>query len=179
MYRKRGVKMSFSSDLKTELSKINNLKNKDEVFAEFLGYLVTNNITQKGKLLKFSTENEYNINRFAKLLWNLQIQDYKIEIVGKTYNITVKENVENIWQLTEYLGTGDGYFPIDDGLFRRYEPHTLGNGWHGSVEYTFDKDEGGTVMFRNALGTQDRAEYEADKAKAEAEKAAKEAKNKS
>ena len=49
--------MSFSSDLKTELSKINNLKNKDEVFAEFLGYLVTNNITQKGKLLKFSTEN--------------------------------------------------------------------------------------------------------------------------
>ena len=34
-------------------------------------------------------------------------------------------------------------------------------------------------MFRNALGTQDRAEYEADKAKAEAEKAAKEAKNKS
>ena len=70
--------MSFSSNLKTELSKINNLKNKDEVFAEFLGYLVTNNITQKGKLLKFSTENEYNINRFAKLLWNLQIQDYKI-----------------------------------------------------------------------------------------------------
>lgn len=88
--------MSFSSDLKTELSKINNLKNKDEVFAEFLGYLVTNNITQKRKMLKFSTENEYNINRFAKLLWNLQIQDYKIEIVGKTYNITVKENVENI-----------------------------------------------------------------------------------
>ena len=41
--------MSFSSDLKTELSKINNLKNKDEVFAEFLGYLVTNNITKKGK----------------------------------------------------------------------------------------------------------------------------------
>ena len=31
--------MSFSSNLKTELSKINNLKNKDEVFAEFLGYL--------------------------------------------------------------------------------------------------------------------------------------------
>ena len=101
-----------------------------------------------------------------------------VEIVKFSHPIG-KENVENIWQLTEYLGTGDGYFPIDDGLFRRYEPHTLGNGWHGSVEYTFDKDEGGTVMFRNALGTQDRAEYEADKAKAEAEKAAKEAKNKS
>ena len=35
--------MSFSSDLKIELSKINNLKNKQEVYAEFLGYLVVSN----------------------------------------------------------------------------------------------------------------------------------------
>ena len=122
MYRKRGVKMSFSSDLKTELSKINNLKNKDEVFAEFLGYLVTNNITQKGKLLKFSTENDYNINRFAKLLWNLQIQDYKIEIVGKTYNITVKENVENIVRekLEEYGACKIGEFLNTENLKKAF-----------------------------------------------------------
>ena len=63
--------MSFSSDLKIELSKINNLKNKQEVYAEFLGYLVTANINIKGKNIKFSTENEYNINRFAKLLNNI------------------------------------------------------------------------------------------------------------
>ena len=114
--------MSFSSDLKTELSKINNLKNKDEVFAEFLGYLVTNNITQKGKLLKFSTENEYNINRFAKLLWNLQIQDYKIEIVGKTYNITVKENVENIVRekLEEYGACKIGEFLNTENLKKAF-----------------------------------------------------------
>ena len=48
--------MSFSSDLKIELSKINNLKNKQEVYAEFLGYLVTANINIKGKNIKFSTE---------------------------------------------------------------------------------------------------------------------------
>lgn len=84
--------MSFSSDLKIELSKINNLKNKQEVYAEFLGYLATANINVKGENIKFSTENEYNINRFAKLLNNLNINDYKIKISGKTYNITFKDD---------------------------------------------------------------------------------------
>ena len=84
--------MSFSSDLKIELSKINNLKNKQEVYAEFLGYLVTANINIKGKNIKFSTENEYNINRFAKLLNNININDYKINISGKTYNIIFKDD---------------------------------------------------------------------------------------
>lgn len=64
------------------------------------------------------------------------------------------------WELVEYKGTGEGLFPTDDGLFRRYEATGLGAGWHGSVEYTFDKDETGTVMLKNALGTQDREEYE-------------------
>lgn len=84
--------MSFSSDLKEELSKINNLKNKQEVYAEFLGYLVTSNISVKGKTIKFSTENEYNINRFAKLLNNVNITDYKIDIIGKIFYITFKDN---------------------------------------------------------------------------------------
>ena len=65
-----------------------------------------------------------------------------------------------VWQLTEYKGTGKGFFPTDDGLFRRYEADALSDGWHGSVEYTFDEDETGTVMFKDALGNQDRADYE-------------------
>lgn len=65
-----------------------------------------------------------------------------------------------VWQLTEYKGTGEGFFPTDDGLFRRYEADALSDGWHGSVEYTFDEDETGTVMFKDALGNQDRADYE-------------------
>lgn len=70
-----------------------------------------------------------------------------------------------VWQLTEYKGTGKGFFPTDDGLFRRYEADALSDGWHGSVEYTFDEDETGTVMFKNALGNQDRADYEKMKKK--------------
>ena len=65
-----------------------------------------------------------------------------------------------VWELTEYRGKGSGYFPTDDGLFRRYEPASLGDGWHGSVEYTFDADESGTVMFKDALGNRDRIDYE-------------------
>ena len=70
-----------------------------------------------------------------------------------------------VWQLTEYIGTGDGFFPTDDGLFRRYEADALSDGWHGSVEYTFDEAETGTVMFKDALGNQDRADYEKMKKK--------------
>ena len=65
-----------------------------------------------------------------------------------------------VWELTEYRGKGNGYFPTDDGLFRRYEPASLGDGWHGSVEYTFDTDESGTVMLKDALGNRDRIDYE-------------------
>lgn len=76
-----------------------------------------------------------------------------------------KDNtLDCIWELTDYRGKADGYFPVADGLFRRYEPTELGNGWHGSVEYTFDSDENGTLIFRNSYGTQDRENYEADMA---------------
>ena len=35
--------MSFSSDIKEELSKVNNFKNKNLLEAEFLGYILTGN----------------------------------------------------------------------------------------------------------------------------------------
>lgn len=38
-------------------------------------------------------------------------------------------------------------FPDGRRRFRRYVPESLGDGWHGSVEFTFDEDEVGTVMF--------------------------------
>jgi hypothetical protein len=67
-----------------------------------------------------------------------------------------------VWELTEYRGNGEGFFPAADGLFRRYEPRDLRHGYHASVEYTFDEDESGIIIFRNALGTQDRVNYEQD-----------------
>src|SRR5574344_1836045 len=85
--------MSFAAEVKTELSKINNLKNKEEVYCELIGYLVTGNVNYDKRNLKFSTENEYNVNRFTKLLNNVNISKYKIEIRKKTYVITTKEEL--------------------------------------------------------------------------------------
>lgn len=75
---------------------------------------------------------------------------------------------ESIYELTEYAGTGEGYFPVGDGIFRKYTALGLENGWHGGVEYTFDENESGLIMFTNSLGTQDRENYLADLEKAKA-----------
>ena len=70
------------------------------------------------------------------------------------------ENVKGpfVWELKEYRGTGEGYFPLSDVLFRRYEPanRPLPDGYRGRVEYTFSTDETGTVIFKNAGGVQER-----------------------
>jgi len=71
------------------------------------------------------------------------------------------DTLQDIWELTEYRGTGEGFFPAEDGMFRRYESKFSGNGVHASVEYTFDEENGEMVIFRNALGNQDRACWEA------------------
>ena len=82
--------MSFSSELKEELSKLNNLANKEQVKYEFIGYLLTNHVTiQKGKIIRYATESEYNINRFSKLLSNLNI-NYQIDIEGNIFVIKFK-----------------------------------------------------------------------------------------
>ena len=81
--------MSFSSEVKEELSKIGNLVNKSCVKAELYGYLCSSNVAEERGLIKFSTESEYNINRFSKLLNNVNISKYDIELVGKNYVISV------------------------------------------------------------------------------------------
>ena len=79
--------MSFSKDLKQELSKLNNLAKKELVKQELVGYLVSSNTTIDNKQnVRYATENEYNINRFSKLLSNMNI-DFKIEMEGKTFAI--------------------------------------------------------------------------------------------
>lgn len=117
--------MTFSAEVKEELSKINNLANKECVKAELLGYLHTNNISYKDKEMQFATESEYNINRFSKLLNNVNINSYKIEIVGKNFRISIpkkeqdnlrkifdeyklsdKENEEKAYVRGTFLGSG-------------------------------------------------------------------------
>ena len=93
--------MSFSSEIKEELSKTNNLKNKEEVKYEFLGYLISSNISIKKNKIEYSTENEYNINRLNKLLNNLNI-DYDICVKGNLF--IIKFNIENITEYINLLG---------------------------------------------------------------------------
>ena len=83
--------MSFSSEVKEELSKINNFKNKKILEAEFLGYILTGNTVSKNGTIEFITENEFNIERFYKILFNLEI-DYEPDIRGKLFVATIKEN---------------------------------------------------------------------------------------
>ena len=117
--------MSFSTDVKEELSKLNNLANKDLVKAELYGYLDTNNVVKDKQSIKFSTESKYNINRFSKLLNNLNINKYDIDISGKNFYITIlkkeykkleeiygsyivekKENIEKAYIRGLFLGSG-------------------------------------------------------------------------
>lgn len=109
---------TFSYEIKKELSEINNLAKKNEVKYELLGYLYSSNIEKKKNRIKYVTENEYNINRFGKLLKNVNINDFKIELQGKVYVIKSKipeitETLEQANELEErafvrglFLGSG-------------------------------------------------------------------------
>lgn len=84
--------MSFSSDIKQELNKNSNLANKELVKYELIGYLISKNTNIIDKRhVRYTTENDYNINRFSKLLSNLDI-NHNIEIVRKNFcnNVTIK-----------------------------------------------------------------------------------------
>ncbi len=81
--------MSFSANVKEELSKINNFSNKQAIEAELYGYMLTMNMSNEK--IKFLTENEYNVNRLNKILNRLNI-DYKIEMNGKNFSIIFLKN---------------------------------------------------------------------------------------
>ncbi len=83
--------MSFSSDVKEELARLSNLANKEIVKYELLGYFSSNHIIIEKNKIKFSTENEYNINRFGKLISNMQLINYDIEMSGKSFCITLQK----------------------------------------------------------------------------------------
>lgn len=83
--------MSFSSDIKKELNNNSSLTNKELVKYELMGYLISKNTLVDGRNIKYSTESDYNINRFSRLLANLDIE-HNIEIIGKTFIITLNAN---------------------------------------------------------------------------------------
>lgn len=75
----------FSYLVKKELSQLNNLKNKNLVKFELEGYLLPNSSSQ------VLTENEYNLNRLAKLLMNLEIENFDVEMKGDNFCLNIKD----------------------------------------------------------------------------------------
>lgn len=82
--------MSFSSNVKEELSKLSNLANKKEVRFEAIGYYTSNNMIEED-VLKYSTENQYNIDRFSKLIRNIGIENFDISVNGKAFYVEIKK----------------------------------------------------------------------------------------
>lgn len=78
---------SFSSEVKKELSELKNLSNKSLVKAELMGYFITKSSN------KFSTTNQYNINRYGKLLDNIGENDFSIKIKGNLFEIDTKREI--------------------------------------------------------------------------------------
>lgn len=91
--------MSFSADIKQELSKLNNLNNKNQVKAEISGYMLGSNYVENNRKARFITENEFNIYRLTKLLENVHI-DYTNTNKGKSFiaewDASCRDNIMDI-----------------------------------------------------------------------------------
>ena len=85
--------MSFSSEIKEELSKINNFKNIKLIESEFLGYMISANtdLNKDDEYAVYITENEFNVERIYKILFNLGLE-YEPEIKGKVFVAKIRKN---------------------------------------------------------------------------------------
>ncbi len=154
--------MSFSTELKEELSKTENLTNKEALKYELFGYLISSNISEENNKIKFATESEYNINRFARLLSNNNINKYDIGIQGKIFVIKVSKkdilsiNSENKeldenqkkWLIKgAYLGAGsinnpERKYHLEIGITQKNETEKL-------VKYLKDFDIKSNIIEKN------------------------------
>ena len=97
--RREGVNMSFSSEVKQELSSINTYSKSNLIEAELIGYLMSANIKEENEKIEFITENEFNIERIYKILFKLKIE-YEPETRRKTFVAKInKPNLRNIEDL--------------------------------------------------------------------------------
>ena len=93
--------MSFSMQIKEEFSK-SMPGNKEILKNELLGYFLSSNTIENDNKLIFVTENEFNIERFYRILFKLGIE-YEPNKDGKKYEAIIeKENVLEILNLEIY-----------------------------------------------------------------------------
>ena len=90
--------MSFSTQIKEEFSK-NLPANKEILKNELLGYFLSSNTIEDDDKLIFITENEFNIERFYRILYKLGI-DYEPNKDGKKYEAIIeRKNILEILNL--------------------------------------------------------------------------------
>ena len=75
--------------------------------------------------------------------WAGHIEAWFAPGVGPVKILHRTERIDSVWELTEVRGTGEGYFPLETGFFRRYEAKDLPDGYRASVEYTLLADRDG------------------------------------
>ncbi len=92
--------MSFSSEIKEELCKVGQYKNRALMEAELLGYILTGNATKSENKIEIVTENEFNIERIYRILFNLAIE-YEPERRGKCFVaiIPINESICHLLQI--------------------------------------------------------------------------------
>ena len=72
--------------------------------------------------------------------------------IVRTVNYFREDSRQAVYELTKYEGEGEGYMPVEGGLFRRYDALNLTDGYEGAVEYTFVEDSGQIFIFGNQIG---------------------------
>ena len=98
------------------------------------GYLISGNAKVVKNKIKYATENEYNINRFHKLLSNLGI-NYQIEMIGNTYTITFGK--EKIKQTIPAIETEQNRIKLTADLLYEPEPFKHQDKWKAILRGSF------------------------------------------
>ena len=86
--------MSFSADVKEELVQLRNLAKKEEVKAEWVGYMMSGNMTINRYTARFATESLANAERLTSLLKNLEIEDYAQKQNGKLHIVKFNKSTD-------------------------------------------------------------------------------------
>lgn len=86
--------MSFSAQVKEELIQLRNLAKKEEVKAEWVGYMISGNMTINRYTARFATESLANAGRLTNLLKNLEVEDYACKQTGKLHIVKFNKSID-------------------------------------------------------------------------------------
>lgn len=89
------------------------------------------------------------VNAVARKWWYMvgRKDYYFAKGVGLIRYVSHYDHIKDLnYDLTSYIGTGDGYFPIDEGMLRTFEVQGAPENIIGKVEYTYIKDDNGQMI---------------------------------